>query len=69
MPQEFKPGEKVKKSGIYKVIHQPGSHVVSDHEVTCVAGKPFPPCNDCSENVRFTLVRAARSVVTHDLFS
>ena len=52
----FKPGDEVPHSGIYKVIHDPAH--AQQHEVTCVYGKKFPPCRDCS-HPRFVLVRAA----------
>jgi hypothetical protein len=62
---EFRPGQKVETSGIYVVTHD-SRHVVS-HEVTCVAGKTFPPCNGC-EHPRFKLVRPAEHVEAHPLF-
>jgi hypothetical protein len=55
----FKPGDEVPHSGIYKVIHDP-EHTES-HEVTCVFGKPFPPCRGC-KHPRFVLVRAAQHI-------
>lgn len=62
----FKPGESVPNSGIYRVIHDPNHR--SEHEVTCVHGKTFPPCNHCGHHVRFVLVRAARHIDSHDDF-
>lgn len=53
----FKPGEKCKQSGIYTVLHDPNH--VKTHEVTCVNGKTFPPCNRCGHHVRFKLKYAA----------
>lgn len=41
----FKPGDIVPHSGIYRVLHD--THHRSEHEVTCVYGKKFPPCNHC----------------------
>ena len=64
--KNFKPGDKVPKSGIYKVTHDV-EHAAS-HEVTCVFGEPFPPCNHCGKHPRFRLVRAAQHVETHDHF-
>ncbi len=64
MSEEFKPGDKVPKSGIYKVTHD--SHSVP-HEVTCIIGKTFPPCNSC-DHPRFVLVRAAHHIETHEHF-
>ncbi len=66
MADQYKPGEKVPKSGIYRVVHDQ-EHDVS-HEVTCVLGEPFPPCNGCGHGVRFTLVRAASHIKNHRLF-
>jgi hypothetical protein len=62
---EFKPGEKVPKSGIYRVRHD-NTHV-EPHDVTCVYGKIFPPCRDC-KHPTFTLRVAAQHIETHDLF-
>jgi hypothetical protein len=39
-----------------------------EHEVTCVAGKTFPPCNDCGTGVGFRMKFAARHVATHEHF-
>ena len=36
----FKPGEIVKTSGIYAVVHDDGKETF---EVTCVEGERFPP--------------------------
>ena len=52
----YKPGDVVPKSGIYEVTHDP-KHAQS-HQVTCIAGKKFPPCNGC-DHPRFTLAEAA----------
>jgi len=62
----FKPGDVCKQSGIYKVTHDP-KHL-QEHEVTVVNGESFPPCNHCGHHPRFTLVRAARHLKTHDAF-
>lgn len=64
---EFKPGQKVPQSGIYRVEHDT-VHPTSNHEVTCVNGEPFPPCNHCGHDVRFVLVRAAHHLATHKFF-
>jgi hypothetical protein len=65
MATEYKPGDKVEKSGIYKVIHD--SHHTPDHEVTCVYGKTFPPCRTC-HHPRFILVRAAQHIDSNEHF-
>jgi hypothetical protein len=62
---EFKPGDAVPNSGIYKVTHDP-AHTQA-HEVTCVHGKKFPPCRGC-KHPRFVLVRAAQHIDTHEHF-
>ena len=63
---QFKPGQDVPTSGIYKVVHD--RYHAQEHEVTCVRGKEFPPCNHCSHGVRFVLVRAAHHIDTHEYF-
>jgi hypothetical protein len=65
MPQRFSPGDEVPRSGIYKVVHNPGH--TEDHEVTCVGGKKFPPCRKC-RHPTFELVHAARYVKGHRYF-
>jgi hypothetical protein len=62
----FKPGEKCDASGIYTVIHD--SQHRQTHEVTCVYGKPFPPCNHCGRNVRFKLKYKAIHIESHESF-
>jgi hypothetical protein len=62
----FKPGEKCPHSGIYEVIHDPNH--ADEHEVTCVHGKPFPPCNHCGHKVRFRLRYKARHIGDLDEF-
>ncbi|MGA8729524.1 MAG: hypothetical protein WB608_12300 [Terracidiphilus sp.] len=39
MAKEYKPGDKVEHSGVYRVIHD--KNQVAEHEVTCVYGKHF----------------------------
>jgi hypothetical protein len=62
----YKAGEKITKSGIYSVLHK-GGHAEAQ-EVTCVAGKKFPPCDECGDAVQFVLVRHARHVARQDHF-
>ena len=66
MPEQCKPGDKVPQSGIYKVVHDTVHN--EEHEVTAVLGEPFPPCNDCGDHPRFTLIRAAHHILTHKHF-
>jgi hypothetical protein len=64
--KQHKPGETVPASGIYRVTHDTRhSH---SHEVTCVKGEPFPPCNHCGASPRFVLVRQASHIRNHDHF-
>jgi hypothetical protein len=63
--REFKPGDTVPVSGIYKVIHDE-SHS-QPHDVTCVKGKKFPPCRDCDHPI-FVLKYKAHHIETHELF-
>lgn len=65
MADVYKPGDQVPKSGIYRVTHDPAH--AQEHEVTCVAGKVFPPCRGCP-HPRFVLVRAAWHIDTHEHF-
>ena len=62
----FKPGEWIPYSGVYRVIHHEHLHT---HEVTCVSGETFPQCRQCSDQVRFALLSAARSIKKHSMFS
>jgi hypothetical protein len=66
MSQQYRPGEKVDQSGIYRVLHD--KNHVQEHEVTCVKGEIFPPCNGCGPHPRFTLVRAAHHILNHANF-
>jgi hypothetical protein len=63
--EEFKPGENVPNSGIYRVTHDPAHS--KEHEVTCIAHKPFPPCRDCA-HPRFVLVRKAIHIEVDEHF-
>lgn len=59
MAQEFKSGEIVPQSGIYRITHDP-AHTQA-HEVTAIKGKRFPTCRHC-KGIRFELVHAARHI-------
>lgn len=61
----FEPGEKVPRSGIYRVVHDPEHE--QEHEVTCVYGKRFPPCHGCA-HPRFVLQRAAQHIEQNEHF-
>jgi len=62
----FKPGQEVPHSGIYRVVHDTVHH--DEHEVTCVYGEHFPPCNHCGEHPRFILEHIAIHVKWHKHF-
>ena len=64
--ETFKPGQKVEKSGIYKVVHD--SQHTKEHEVTCVYGETFPPCNHCGPHPRFQLIRHTQHVYQNEHF-
>lgn len=57
LQEEYRPGQRVPTSGIYKVNHD--SHHTEQHEITAVKGEPFPPCRGCSRDATYTIVRAA----------
>jgi len=62
----FKPGDTVERSGIYRVVHDPMHN--QSHEVTCVYGKKFPPCNHCGNHPRFELIRGAQHIEHNEFF-
>jgi hypothetical protein len=53
----YKPGDPVKQSGIYEVVHDLEHRAA--HDVVMIAGDQFPNCETCDQNVRFRLVRTA----------
>ena len=61
----YKPGDTVEKSGIYKVTHDPKHE--TEHEVTVVYGKKFPPCGGCA-HPRFKAVRLAQHIEQNEHF-
>ncbi len=65
MTEIYKPGDKVERSGIYRVIHDPAH--AQPHKVTCVYGKVFPPCRGCA-HPRFMLVRGAQHIEQNEHF-
>lgn len=62
----FKPGDTVQQSGIYLVTHD--DEHTKPHEVVCVYGKKFPPCNGCGNHPRFKLVRKAQHIEQNEHF-
>jgi hypothetical protein len=67
MTEVYKPGDKVVKSGIYRVVHDP-KHPIQQHDVTCVAGHIFPPCRGCGQHPRFVLRDAAQHIDLNEHF-
>lgn len=65
--ERFRPGTTIPTSGIYSAVHK--GHAKEDHDVTCTRGCRFPPCRTCGESVEFVLVRKAKHVRHHELFS
>src|SRR5947209_14774340 len=59
-------GDRVKQSGIYEAIHE-GDHRPA-HDVVMIASDLFPPCDTCSDRVRFRLVRTAPYIFTDEDF-
>jgi len=65
--ERFSAGAPILSSGIYSAIH--AGHPKEDHDVTCTRGNKFPECRDCGAKVAFVLVRKAKHVRHHELFS
>lgn len=55
--EPFKPGDVVRLTGIYEIIHD-AEHRTA-HEAIMHAGDLFPACDVCDERVRFRVVRTA----------
>lgn len=55
--ETYRAGDVVRQSGIYEAIHE-GSHR-GPHDVVMIESDLFPPCDTCSDQVRFRLVRSA----------
>lgn len=58
--QEYKSGQIVPESGIYRITHDP-QHADMPHEVTVIKGRRFPTCRHC-KGIRFQLSHAAKHV-------
>jgi hypothetical protein len=59
MAQEFKAGDQVPSSGVYRVLHK--GHR-DEHDATLREGEQFPVCTVCKQEVRFRLVQSATSI-------
>jgi hypothetical protein len=57
--KEFRCGEKIPQSGIYRVVHR--NHRLP-HEVTLLRDQLFPRCAKCEDSVYFELVRSAPDI-------
>ncbi len=66
MADVFQAGEKVRFSGVYKVVHAREHNQA--HHVTAVHGEAFPGCLRCSDEVQFELILCAVRVTAHPLF-
>ena len=63
--KEFRTGETVPKSGIYRVTHK--RHRLP-HEVTLLGGQLFPRCSKCKDAVEFHVVRQAVPIQSDSSF-
>lgn len=57
--EQFRCGDKILESGIYRVYH--GNHRLP-HEVTLLRDQLFPKCVKCDNSVYFELVRSAPDI-------
>lgn len=62
----FRTGERITRSGIYKVIHR--KHRLP-HEVTLLRDQFFPRCAKCQDQVEFELVRGVELPERENEFS
>jgi hypothetical protein len=53
---QYKPGDKVPRPGIYKVVHDEHRRA---HETSFRLNETFPTCRICGDGVRFELVMYA----------
>src|SRR5438270_6623078 len=57
--KQFRCGDKILESGIYRVVHR--NHRLP-HEVTLLRDQLFPKCTRCEDSVYFELVRSAPDI-------
>lgn len=57
--KQFRCGEKILESGIYRVVH---SNHRLPHEVTLLRDQLFPKCSRCEDSVHFELLRSAPDI-------
>ena len=67
MADTFKPGEKVKKSGIYTVLHE-DEHTQRATTSHASQARCSPPCGDCEGAVRFRLKHHAMHITKNEHF-
>jgi hypothetical protein len=60
MAQEYKPGQLVPVSGVYRITHDL-QHADMPREVTVIKGRRFPTCRHC-KGISFELVHAPKHV-------
>jgi len=70
---EWKPGDTVEHSGVYRVRHGsqhtvPGSHYAMEHQVICLEGKKFLSCHHCDDQPRFTLADHGEPIERNEYF-
>ena len=53
MANQYKPGDLVTVSGIYRIVHDGHRR---PHECVLVVGQRFPDCRQCDDRVRFELI-------------
>jgi hypothetical protein len=58
-PKQFRCGEQINESGIYRVVH---SNHRLPHEVTLLRDQLFPRCTKCDDAVYFELLRSAPDI-------
>ena len=51
----FRAGEEIVETGLYRVFH--GDQRLSHDAVLC-AGRPFPRCGECGDDMQFELLRS-----------
>jgi hypothetical protein len=61
MAQQFRPGQIVPQSGVYRELRTIRSIPTCPHEVTVIKGRRFPTCRHC-KGVSFELAHAAKHV-------
>lgn len=64
--ETYRAGEIVRQSGIYEAVHE-GAHR-GPHDVVMIESDLFPPCDTCSDQVRFRLIRTAPYIFTDEDF-